>query len=300
MKKILIVTSSIDYTVDYLIIKYSHMANFFRFNIDLFSQYKINICVDGWELHSPTWSIKEHEIDSIYYRKPMFPDLSEFSPEYRIMIERDILSIVEGIVNSFEGKVLTKPYLLRKAENKIYQLMLADKIGFSQPKTLITNHTEKAKQFVDEKGTVIKPLTTAKIKFDNQYELYTTKIITKISESINLMPIYLQYYQNKWYEVRITMIREKAFAVKIYAADKIDWRRQSEKNSYELIDLPADIYEKCTIMLEELDIEFGAFDFIIYNEDWTFLEVNPNGQWLWLEEELHLDISKQIVLHLIK
>ena len=45
----------------------------------------------------------------------------------------------------------------------------------------------------------------------------------------------------------------------------------------------------------------GAFDFIVTPEDkWVFLEVNPNGQWLWLEQSLNLDISKKILDNLIK
>ena len=45
---------------------------------------------------------------------------------------------------------------------------------------------------------------------------------------------------------------------------------------------------------------FGAFDFIVTPEnEWIFLEVNPNGQWLWLEQSLSLDISKKILDNLI-
>ena len=47
-------------------------------------------------------------------------------------------------------------------------------------------------------------------------------------------------------------------------------------------------------------IWFGAFDFIVTPElKWIFLEINPNGQWLWLEQSLKLDISQKIVEYLI-
>lgn len=40
--KILIITSSIDYTVDYIISKYKDV-NFYRLNVDLFDSYQILI-----------------------------------------------------------------------------------------------------------------------------------------------------------------------------------------------------------------------------------------------------------------
>ena len=36
------------------------------------------------------------------------------------MIAKDIISLINGIVDDFEGKVLTKPYILRKTENKTF------------------------------------------------------------------------------------------------------------------------------------------------------------------------------------
>ncbi len=49
------------------------------------------------------------------------------------------------------------------------------------------------------------------------------------------------------------------------------------------------------------NIEFGAFDFIVTKSNvWVFLEINPNGQWLWLEQKLNLSISDEILKLLLK
>lgn len=53
----------------------------------------------------------------------MLPDLSLYDPQYHTMIQRDIISVINGIADSFPGKVLTKPSIFRKTENKVYQLM---------------------------------------------------------------------------------------------------------------------------------------------------------------------------------
>ncbi len=46
--------------------------------------------------------------------------------------------------------------------------------------------------------------------------------------------------------------------------------------------------------------EFGAIDLVVdKNNNHYFLEINPNGQWAWLEKLLDFPISKTIVDHLI-
>ena len=68
-----------------------------------------------------------------------------------------------------------------------------------------------------------------------------------------------------------------------------------------LIECPEKIKQQCLAMLKYFNLDFGAFDYIVTpDNDWVFLEVNPNGQWLWLEESLNLDISKQIVQYLLE
>ena len=47
--------------------------------------------------------------------------------------------------------------------------------------------------------------------------------------------------------------------------------------------------------LKHLNIPFGAFDFILTPEnEFVFLECNPNGQWLWIEELTGMTISQSI------
>ena len=221
----------------------------------------------------------------------MLPDLSMYESKYITMISKDIIAIVNGIVDSFDGKVLTKPFKLRKVENKVFQLKIANEIGFSMPSTLITNNTLNSNIFVKSKS-IIKPLTTGKILDKNIYEIYQTNIINKVEDDISLTPIYLQSYVTKQYEVRVTIIKEKIFPVRIDSHNDIDWRKNEEKNKYSIMKLPENIERQCKKLLKIMDIEFGAIDFIVdKNNNWIFLEINPNGQWLWLEEKLILNIS---------
>ncbi len=294
-KVILVITSSFDQTVTYIINQYPCIS-FFRFDVDKLNSYEVNINNQGWSISFNNKVITNNDIGSIYYRKPTFPDLREYEASYHSMIHRDILAMINGIVDVFPGKVLTKPFILRLTENKVFQLLKASQYGFIIPSSYIGNDQFKANKY--NQG-IIKPLSIGKVQIGDGYEIYQTNIFQGINEDIGLTPIYVQEYIKKQYEVRLTIIDQYVYAVRIDTIDQVDWRNDYENHHYTLIKCPEDIIKKCYNMMEDFHIVFGAFDFIVTpNNEWVFLEVNPNGQWLWLEESLHLDISEKIIEYL--
>lgn len=279
--------------------KYSDKVKFFRFDIDRFDQYQLNIENNQWSISSNDCCVVSEDIYAIYYRKPMLPNLQKFDMQYHGMIQRDIISVVNGIVDSFKRKVLTKPYILRKTENKIFQMIYANENGWNIPKSYIGNCKEKTIWF-GEVESIIKPITTGKTYGKNGWELYQTSMFKGSSEDISLTPVYLQSYVRKQFEVRVTIVERKVYSVRIDTKNKVDWRADYQNHRYSLISCPKFVVEKCYKMMEDFKLKFGAFDFIVTPENkWVFLEINPNGQWLWLEKKLKLDISEKIIDYLI-
>lgn len=298
-KRVLIITSSVDETTTYVINKYYKEVDFFRVNVDRFNEYKFCIENEGWSISNDCFRITSKDVSAIYYRKPMLPDLSIYDSQYHLMIQRDIIAVINGIVDSFSGKVLTKPSILRKTENKIYQLIYASRNGFNIPQSYIGNSSNACIEYKNNKS-IIKPITTGKTYGENGWELYQTSIFKGIHEDIDFTPLYLQNYISKQFEVRITIVGRKIYPVRIDTENKIDWRADYHNHRYTQIACPNDVIMKCYKLMDDFELEFGAFDFIVTPEnEWIFLEVNPNGQWLWLEQSLKLDISKKIVEYLI-
>lgn len=292
--KILVITSSIDYTVDYIISNYTKV-DFYRVNIDMFDRYRLLISRDGWSIESDSGKILSDQVKSIYYRKPMLPYLGQFEMPYRTMIGQDIISTINGIADAFDGLVLTRPSVLRKTENKVYQMQKLRKCQIPFPASLIGNVPDM--DFgLEARDKIIKPLTQGKLDLGDKFEFFQTSVLTNPVGDISLTPIYLQEMVKKAYEVRITCLDKYLWPVRIDSSDPIDWRKSTAKNRYELIDVPDHIREMCQNVLKEFGLWFGAFDFIVTPDDeWIFLEVNPNGQWLWLENLLNLDMSKRLV-----
>lgn len=295
--RVLIITSSFDKTVDYIISLYPSLP-FFRFNVDQFADYSVSISQDGWQISSADDLVTDTTTLSIYYRKPILPDLSNIEPSYHTMIQRDIISVINGICDSFDGRVLTKPSILRKTENKIFQLLTAKDCGFVLPVSSITNQFRHLG--AGDSQDIIKPISTGKVYGSDWCELYQTKYVDdSLTPDISLTPVYLQEYVNKDYEVRLTVINGHYYTVRIDTSDKLDWRSDYSKHRYSMVPLQDDVKGAVNKLMEEYELIYGAFDFIVKPDGtWIYLEVNPNGQWQWLEVALSLDISKGIVDYL--
>ena len=299
-KQILIFTNSTDETTSYIISNYFWQAHFFRVDVDRFGDYNFAVENEGWSISTKYSRITSDNVDSIYYRKPMLPDLREYDSQYHLMIQRDIISVINGIADSFTGKVLTKPSILRKTENKIYQLLYAVGHGWKIPQSYIGNDIAACKYYANN-TSIIKPITIGKTYGKSGWELYQTNIFKSLYEDISITPIYLQEYIPKQFEVRVTIIGKNIYPVRIDTQNRVDWRTDYQNHRYTSIICPDRIRLKCCQMMDDFNLVFGAFDFIVTPQnEWIFLEVNPNGQWLWLEQSLKLDISKKIVDYLIE
>lgn len=297
---ILVITSSFDKTIDYLIKKQS-VGNFYVFNIDKFSEYQISYTKNGFEIRNQDYGvILESKCSSIYYRKPSPENLDDMiDVKYHNHCYREVFSLVEGIAEAFDGKCLSRPSILRKADNKILQAKIAEKIGFSTPDYCLTNSPHLLKSYLDE-DIIVKPLSNGVVEDEQHKEIVQTNLFDK-NKSINTLkfcPAYFQKYSKKRYEVRITIIDEVLFSVKIESENKIDWRKKDNKILYSRINTPQEIKDKCLHYMKFFGIYFGCFDFIVFDDEWFFLEMNANGQWVWLEHETGLNISKEIMRYL--
>jgi hypothetical protein len=117
--------------------------------------------------------------------------------------------------------------------------------------------------------------------------------------ALHLAPGIFQQRILKDYELRVTIVGERIFAVRIDSQAvhraELDWRRAQDELEYTMFDLDDGVSQRLLRLHRRLGLVFGAYDLIVTTEgEMVFLEVNPMGQWLWLEKRLNLDISQAI------
>lgn len=124
--------------------------------------------------------------------------------------------------------------------------------------------------------------------------------------SVQNTPVQFQNYIEKQTEIRVTVVDHDLFPCEIDSQSvermKIDWRRfDFSKETHRACELDNDIKEKIFLFMDRAKLVFGAIDLIKKpNGEYVFLEINPAGQWQWVEVLTKLPISKAIANWLIK
>lgn len=99
------------------------------------------------------------------------------------------------------------------------------------------------------------------------------------------------------------MVGDQVFAAAVHDPDTgdhpeiTDWRRAYVAGGlrFEVFDLPKTLQSKCVEITKALGLNFGAIDLLLDKKGkYWFLEINPNGQWAFIEDDTGLQIGKAI------
>ncbi len=243
-------------------------------------------------------------VRSIYYRRPTrfrFP--AGLSDADTLLATTEARLGFGGVLMALDVLWINHPTRVAIAEYKPVQLQIATQCGICIPRTVVTNDKTTAVQFAETvSGPVVcKTLSSLVLSEKGVPHLtYTTPIdVSAIDPSQFATTAHLiQEWIPKEYEARVTMVGQQAFTVAIYAGSDrshIDWRSDYGSLKYHMIDPPEETVAAAAQFLRRLGLAFGAFDFIINPDgEWIMLECNPAGQWLWLQDEVGVEIAAGI------
>jgi len=256
-----------------------------------------------WTAKGPNFLIEHSYLfDVVWYRRPRPPSLSELiHPEDQSNSEREN----KALFSSFCHLIATDALWINRDENakkancKALQLKIAMQLGFLTPKTLMSNDPAKIKSFIRDNGpgnTIYKtfcPLSWQPNPNPYGHLAYSTIVNLESLSSDNLLQTTAGIFQkkiSKAFELRVTYFGVYPVAVKLNSQEHIDgiidWRAiPTQELKIEPYILPDIIHEKCKSFMNAFGLEFGCFDFIVTpDNDYYFLEINEQGQFLWLEE----------------
>ena len=312
---ILVITNKDDITSDFVINELNkRKVEYFRLNtedignsIDILFDFKINkyLLIDN----EKKYIVDIHDVTSVYYRRPKLPDLKNILlyPGEKEFLRNEIYYTLEGLYKILRHAFwISHVYSIREAENKIFQQIVAKEIGFDVPDSLITNVPEKAKLFIKmHEDCVIKPIKNGLINNEEEPKIiFTSQISAKHIgniDGIQSVPTYFQKEIKKDSDIRVTVVGKEIFAAEILSQvceeTKTDWRQGEHfELEYKKIKLPCDVEKKCIELMDTLKLNFGAIDFVLNKEGkFIFLEINPNGQWGWIQKRLGFKICEAIV-----
>lgn len=288
--------------------------SFFRLDVDRLASGELKIKFFagdgdfGFSVYSEGSVLKSQNVKSVWYRRPNEFNLAIQDAVQKEFAEDELSSFLEGLWLSLRNVFwINDPHKLERARKKIFQLKVAQEVGFRIPLTVVTNDPKEALALFEEcdQGIIFKTMKRGFVEhggkgFNIPTTLLTRDHLSKL-ELIKKLPSLFQEYIEKDYELRITVVGEDIFPVKIdsqsFPLTSVDWRRPEfiDKLRYTVVELPVEIKELCFAAMRSLGLQFGAFDLVVDKHgNHIFLEVNPNGQWYWLERLAGITVSDSL------
>lgn len=246
-------------------------------------------------LRTASRTVELTEVRSLYWRRPTWPEfacLDEPDAQFATAHVRHGLS---GVLYALPNcRYANHPLKNLTAEHKPLQLAVARQLGFTVPPTMITNCLDEAVAFIGEHREVV-----YKVLRWTPYRLGDTGMTTwtetvradELDETINAVPHLFQARVDKVADLRAVVVGTRVFAVRIDSG-LLDWRRDYSALSYRVVDLPDRLGRALIAYLKRFGLSSGSFDLAIDRAgDFHWLELNPNGQWGWLEDETGLPLT---------
>lgn len=244
------------------------------------------------------------DITAVWYRRPQRP-----LPDTRI-VETSDRTYMQNEWNTAFHSILRNavPYWVNPVEadiragKKPVQLAAARDIGMRIPRTLITNVRTEVEQFCREcNGEVIfKSLTAHPNRF------LETRILDNMAreylDSLFLSPVLFQEKIRTHRDLRVTVMGERITAAAI-DSQKSEYPLDSRIDMgvrHESVELDSSVEEQVRELMKRLGLVYGAVDLIETEEgEYCFLEVNPGGQFLYIELLTSLPLSRYMAELLI-
>lgn len=292
---LLLITGAADGTSDRLVVNYGDGV--FRFNYDLWHQYKVVFTTEYWSIENPVGlKIDSSEATACFWWKA----LQYYPGNEDRAIKEEVKYFLREIYSWFKLRGLAKgnsPYYHNDL-GKINILSIAKKY-FPIPNSAYSVGLIGLSNFSDR--LIVKSLASS--QSDDKSVLMTTSIPSLDTLDPNF-PWFVQDEIESDWDVTIFMCDSRLFAFKRsrIGMDGIDWRTQQDFTFEDQEWFPFDLTEETTDSLlslsAELGVEFGRFDFMAERDDLSklfFLELNASGQWVFLDIENRYGLVDSVV-----
>lgn len=290
----------------------SRGAQYARLNLDVdaLKETMFTLAQTGGHISLPSGQLKISDVTAVWARRlnvvlSLQEEHEKASPSFQIWKNewnRHLYWIFQELQGAYWLNPLVDGAL---ADNKRRQMSVAKVVGLAVPATIASNDKRALIEFAAEHGPVAaKFLSQSVVEADGKFlGLYVHRLTVDDLAGFggsSEQPLVLQSYVDKDFEVRYTVVGEEHLVCRIDSQlserAATDWRRYDLGNTPHLAIIPPPEVARCVRgLMAALKIDYGALDFIVDKQGkWWFLEVNSNGQWLWIEELTGLAISERI------
>ena len=247
------------------------------------------------------------ECRSIWWRRPQQPVISDDirDPTHQLFATNEAHEALAGLWYAVDAFWINDPARDQLAHRKVYQLRVAQDVGLRIPQTLITSDPEAAREFIaDRRGdaVVFKAFSALPDEW-RETRLLGREELDMLS-NVRYAPVIFQEYIDATYDLRVTVVGDRIFPAAIHSQEtsyKVDFRMDMANAKVEAVDLPARVEKKLHALMDRLGLVYGAIDMrLTPSGEYVFLEINPAGQWLFVEQHTRQPIAAEIARLLVE
>lgn len=239
--------------------------------------------------------ITSDEVSAVWLRRPgtVRADPAITNELDRSFAETEWMQTLDGFFTVAFRRIVSPP-LKQRAATKPLQLSLASHVGLRVPAALITSDPEEALDFVAEhQGVIVHKALTAPPHQFMDTRVWDSDASRHIADLL-LCPTILQERIFGPADVRATVVGRRIFSARIDTASgpaNVDSRLDADApcTPYQL---PGSVEAAILRLMDKLGLVFGTVDLKLTDDgEHIFFEVNPQGQFLYIEIRTRLPIS---------
>jgi glutathione synthase/RimK-type ligase-like ATP-grasp enzyme len=242
-----------------------------------------------------------NRVKSIWWRRSANPEGNPTKESDSWFRFREWQSFLFSLEVGCDCNWVNRPTSQWLAGRKALQMAIANRLGLRTPATLITNDAAQVCQFRARFPTMI-----YKTMGDTPHRNMGTRFFSDDDlarlDTLAHCPAIFQEFIEARFDVRITVVRDRMFAVRIDSQSgqsPLDWRFDNSVD-FELFEMEADVALLIFRLMGELGLTYGAIDMRQTPDgEYVFLEVNPSGQYLFVELLAGAKISDALARELL-
>lgn len=246
------------------------------------------------------------DVGAAWWRRPHPPAPSTrlTRPDHQVFAVNETHEALRGLWHALDVFWINDPGRDEVAHRKLLQLRVAQEVGLQIPSTLVTNDVAAARSYVDARGyrdVICKAFSATEQQWRETRMLGEPELAAL--ENVRYAPVIFQEYVPAEVDLRVTVVGEELFTAAIYSQQSeypVDFRMDMANTRVEAGELPAEVSEQLLELMGRLGIVYGAIDLRRTPDGrHVFLEVNPAGQWLFVEQATGQPIARAVAQELL-
>lgn len=299
----------LDFAADYVIVRLKERGvPYFRVNSEAIAESAITVENTGgtWMAHlsNASGTVVFEEVTSVWLRRRIQARSTRATVEDNAYAAGELDVLLESVFASIGARWINPSMSTHLAERKLYVLRVASEVGFKVPATVATNSPSTfARQVAPRSaGWIAKPLYHGVAVRNGDLFAVQTRRLSDLGvlspETIAASPTIFQEEVPRGRDLRLTVVGDRVFgaAVRWDAERHVDWRARDAAARFEAMRVDPLLEARVLAMMARLGLVYGAIDLIeTPSGDCVFLEVNPAGEFAWLEVQLGLPIRDALI-----